>query len=158
MAFNTKTLADHRTGSMHQAPRMGPGFVPAYQISPDPFFRMIHLQNGEVRKLSFPSVTRYIEITNHTTGSVVRIGITENGVALPGSTSYYDLSGSMAYGAENGPAVPQKFGPFELRTTVLFFSASVSANIDLGVFAGLTTIPASSWPLITGSDGWQGVG
>lgn len=157
------TAQQARTGVMASMPNVGPGYVPAYQAGADPYFEMVHLKNTEtIRKIEFSRVTKFIEVTNHTSGTVLRIAVTENGAANTATKeAYYDLSGALPFrdgGSVVGHGVPQKFGPFDIRTKVLYLSASNGNNIDAGVFAGLTCIPNRNMFLPTGSDGWDGVG
>src|SRR3990167_8373273 len=99
-----------RTGAMAAAGSRGAGNVASYQMSSDPFFRLLAITSSTVTTINFPYVTRFVEITNHTTGSVLRIAATANGASnVATANAYYALSGA----AVNG--VPGKFGPFEIR-------------------------------------------
>ena len=150
-----------RTGSMAAIPSVGPGYVPAYQIAADPYFETVALRNGELRKIKFDRVTRFVEVTNFTSGSYLRVGVTENGVSnVAGGNNFYVLSGAVdpTPGHFRLHLEPTKFGPFEIRTTALFLSAAADTNIDVSVFAGLTGIPERNMYELSGSNGFIGVG
>ena len=154
-----------RTGSMAQMPSLSPGYVPAYQLSGDPWLLMLNLTSSTgvhtSTEITFPYVTKFIEITNHTTGTPLRNGFSENAVnnLAQGQDKVYILSGSSA-GATFGPP---KFGPFEIRTKQLFLRAEPNdgakqVTIRTGIFAGLTTISSKNMIVFSASLGFTNVG
>ncbi len=123
-------------------PRLGEGYVPAYQISATPFVTSSNITLGAVKAINFPQVTRFITLKN--TGpstSVLAAAFTANGF---NTSNYFFLSGSEAFSAE-------------LRTNSLFLSGSADAP-TFTLIAGLTYIPANAMLTLTGSNGIQGVG
>jgi|SRR3990167_2411695 len=152
-----------RTGSI-EWPTQAPGYVPAYQVSADPYFRMLRVTSSAATVINLPFVTKFFQITNYSSGTALRIGVTENGVNdLPaGTNAYFVLSGAIAIG---GDPQPQTLGPLEIRTARLTFLADppvgqvgALANIHVGILAGLATIAAKDMWFHTGSGGWKGVG
>ena len=126
-------------------PYMGEGFVPAYQISAVPFVTASNVRLGEVKQINFNFVTRFFEIRNTGASSnVISFGFTSNGFNV-GPSNYFKLSGSQSYTGE-------------LRTDRLFISGSVGASTDFQLIAGLTSVPARNFLVITSSNGYNGVG
>jgi hypothetical protein len=147
---------EHRTGAMASIPSIGVGYAPAYQVSADPYFRTLTITSSAHTIINLPSVTRFVQIVNHTSASAVRIGVTENAVNT-GSISgdFIILSGAGI------PATPTKWGPFEFKTKVLAFKVAAPlapGSADISIIAGLTPIPAKNMYFHTSSKGWDGVG
>lgn len=121
------------------------GFVPAYQVSAMPFVTSSNVTLGSIKEINFNGVTRFITIKNTGASStVLAVAFTENGLKSSNS-NYFVLSGSEAFSGE-------------LRTDRLFVSGSSGATITFNIVAGLTTIPTKNFLLITGSNGFGGVG
>ena len=121
------------------------GFVPAYQVSAMPFVTSSNVTLGSIKEINFNGVTRFITIKN--TGAstaVVSVAFTENGLKSTNS-NYFILSGSESFSAE-------------LRTDRIFVSGSSGASVAFNVVAGLTTIPTNNFLVVTGSNGFGGVG
>lgn len=94
-------------------------------------------------RIDFPNVTRFITISNRAADTtLLRVGFTQNGVRTTGF--HYKLDG-------------QDTVTWELRVKNLFL-AGESGNVDFTLCAGLTTVDARDMPLLSGSEGWQGVG
>ena len=145
----------------------GPNFVPAYQISGVPY---VTSSNGNElaaapQKITFPYATRFFQITN-TGDDPLRIGFSENGInGLGGSVSgsayekssparclnYLVLSGS-------GGGNPHTTVRLEIRCKELFLRRDGSANTGFSLIAGLTGVESSQFPILTGSQGFSGIG
>lgn len=120
------------------------GFVPSYQVSATPFVTSSNITLGQIKYIDFQSVSRFITVKN--TGastSVMAVGFTENGLKPVNSNCFF-LSGSEAFSGE-------------LRATGLYLSGSTGTSL-FTVVAGLTSIPAKNAILLTGSNGFPGVG
>ena len=126
-------------------PAWGEGFVPAYQMSAMPYVTSSNVSLGATREISFNYVTKFFTVKN--TGAstnVLAVGFTQNGM-LPGNSNFFTLSGSEAFSGE-------------IRTSKLFISGSAGATTSFTLVAGLTNIPVSNFLLVTGSNGFSGVG
>lgn len=123
----------------------GLGNVGSYQTSGKPFVTgtLNANSNGEL-KISFPSVTRWIYVINHSTADTCRVGFSEKGVV--DGTNFFRL-GATPNGA--APASQR----LELKVTELYLSGS--NNVD--VIAGLTGISNSRIANISPSgSNWSG--
>jgi len=145
----------------------GPSFVPAYQISGVPF---VTSSNGNeltdtVQKILFPYATRFFQITN-TGNAAMRIGFSENGVIGQGGSvsgsayekssparclNYLVLSGS----GTNSVASTVRL---EIRCKEIFLRRDGATNTGFSLIAGLTGVESSQFPILTGSQGFSGVG
>lgn len=97
-----------------------------------------------VLEIHFPKVSRSITVTNReASGTYLRVGFTRNGVGVSGS-NYYLLNGGDTLAVE-------------LRVKSLFLAGD-AGTANCSVLAGLTTIDAKDMPLLSGSEGWEGVG
>jgi hypothetical protein len=107
---------------------------------------------GAAVRVSFPYVTRFIQVFNNTTagGSALRVGFTENGVNAI---------------QESGQKLPNYFvippqessAMLELKCTAIYLAGDTGACV-VSVVAGYTAIPKNNYPLLTGSNSFQGVG
>lgn len=155
--------------SLSQFTNQGPNFVPAYQISGVPF---VTSSNGaEVSttpiRVAFPFVTRFFQVTN-TTGNDLRVGFTSAGVSGTGATSgssglpahkrqadhrnYYVIPGTGTAGANSNSL------RLEVRCKELWFLRDDSSDAGFTLIAGLTGVEPSAFPVLTGSNGFEGVG
>jgi hypothetical protein len=98
-------------------------------------------------KINFPYTTRWVQIfnTDATAADSMRVGLTENGVNGVEGASYIILAGG------------QSTDRLELKCTSLWFKQQGGAA-SFSVIAGLTNVPADDFPVITGSNGFAGVG
>ena len=120
------------------------GYVPAYQISATPFLTSSLLSLGEIKEINFGFVSRFLIIKNTgPSASVMAVGFTENGLKSAQS-NYFILSGSETFSAE-------------LRTDRVFLSGSVGST-SFSMVAGLTQVPQRNFVMLTGSNGFPGVG
>ena len=122
----------------------GANSVGAYQMSGIPWFTssLIAL-SGAIEQFNFPYATRAITVHNgsHSNSHELFIGVTENG-----------LLGSNYFHLHEGETLRM-----EIRTKVLFLKTNKN-NTNYSILAELTTVPADSFPIITASAGFQGVG
>lgn len=122
----------------------GEGYAPAYQVAATPFVTSSTLSLGQVKEIRFDQVSRFLTVKNTgATSTAMCVGFTENGFKASNS-NYFVLSGSEAFSGE-------------LRTTRVFLSGSVG-NPTFTIVAGLTAIPSRNAVLLTGSNGFPGVG
>lgn len=153
--------------SLSQFTNQGPSFVPAYQVSGVPF---VTSSNGnEVSttpiRVTFPFVTRFFQVTN-TSSANLRIGFSAAGVNATGATSgssglpahkkaadhrnYFVLGTS---GSNGGGTIR-----LEVRCKELWFRRDGTADVGFTLIAGLTGVQPSAFPVLTGSNGFEGVG
>jgi len=166
----------------------GPNHVPSYQMSGIPF--VTSSAASEVSgpdgnsvslpiKVSFPYVTKFLTIRN--TGiNELRVGFSQNGVVKQGERLASDnadkTSGGSNFfliptgsGGENA-ASAQSIQTFDLRCKEVYFLSNATKSNTPGaaqatsfsLIAGLTTIPAKAFPILTGSinatGSFEGVG
>ena len=130
------------------------GFVPEYQVSGWPFVKTITgLSTGLVR-IAFPYVTRWIAFSVHAGAHrTVRMGFTENGVNDPtGDGCYFILETDNKEVGEHSV----KSQVFDLKCKELWFRTDSGNNTTVSVIAGYTNV--QNFPVLTGSDGYEGVG
>ena len=135
-------------------------------------------------RIDFPFVTKFITVRN--TGiNALRVGFTADGVVAPGerkASKNEDKVGTdntsqapNSYGGRNYFIIPTGsantgFGEstqtFELRCKSIFFlsdageenSPGAAQATGFSLAAGLTNIFSDEFPVLTGSNGFQGVG
>ena len=146
----------------------GASFVPAYQVSGVPFVTSSAGQpaNGtEPFHIKFPYVTKSIMIKN-TGNFALRVAFTKSGSyvageAVPGGTtapsdfhSNYFLIPPCDTGSGVADAPPTVF---DVRCKEIFLRSNSNANqAPFSLYAALTGI--ESFPVISGSTGFKGVG
>lgn len=106
----------------------GLGNVGSYQVSGIPFVTG-GINATTATKITFPYVTRWIQITNYYSGSIdgLKVGFSENGV---NGTRYFRV-GKAASNLQHTSYM------LELKATEIWLSGSTSVDI----VAGLTNIP-----------------
>jgi hypothetical protein len=125
-------------------------FVPEYQQSGIPYVTSSaanEVSTSAIR-ISFPFVTRWVQVFN-TDGSgadTLRVGFTQNGVDAVETANYLILSGG------------QSTERMELKCKEMWFRRHGSSDTSFSVIAGLTNVPANTFPVLTGSGGVSGVG
>lgn len=129
--------------SFVSAPYMGEGYTPAYQLSGIPWVTSSVVALGEIQEHTFPHVTRFFTVMNKTSGSIIAVGFTRNGL-LPVSGNFFYLSGSEQTTTE-------------LKVDRLFISGAAGAS-EYSLLAGLTSIPRRNFGVVTASAGYEGVG
>ena len=131
----------------------GPNFVPSYQMSGVPFVRSSNgndLSNIPL-KISFPFVTRFIHVSN-TSEYPLRVGFSEHGVAGTVTKNYLVLSGSTAN------SMGQTTERLEIRCKEVWLRRDGATNAGFSLIAGLTQIEWDQFPVLTGSNGFKGIG
>ena len=133
----------------------GPNFVPAYQISGIPFVT----SSGDTEvgvtaiRVEFPYATRFFTVENHGDASdkKIRIGFTENGISASGSSDGTGRWGNNHYYVLPGGERTERI---EVRCKELYIQLhdqTASYKVGFSVMAGLSQVPASQFPVITGS-------
>ena len=120
----------------------GLGHVGSYQVSGKPFLSGgidVGAAAGDLVTIEFPSVTRWISVTNHDTTNDVNVAFSENGFS---SNNYFTVSQDTS---DRTNMMTQRM---ELKVTKLYLSGT-SGQVD--VIAGLTGIASGSLP-----DNWAG--
>ena len=126
-------------------PRSGPGSVAEYMVSGVPWVTGTSIAAATIPVIRFRGVSRFFLVKNETTPSTVHVGFTENGLKSE-FRNYFTLDGG------------ESIGPLELRCTALFLSCSTGGTPTVEIVAGLTSIHGSDFPVLTGSDGYVGIG
>ena len=127
-----------------------PNFVPNYQLSGIPYVTSSAgsaLGTSPV-EIKFPHATKSVTVSNRG-GSDIRFGFTKHGVNGVEDAFYYKIPANAA-GKENTHV-------FDVRCKVVFLRTE-TGNSDFSLFAALTPIAGSDFPVITGSNGFAGVG
>jgi len=125
-------------------------FVAEYQQSGIPF--VTSSAENEVTDtpivISFPYVTRWVTVfnTDGVANDSIRVGFTRNGVNAVVDANYFVLSGS------------QSTERLEIKCKEIWIRRHSSGNASFSVLAGLTSVPANSFPVLTGSNDVLGVG
>jgi hypothetical protein len=127
-----------------------PNYVPNYQLSGIPY--VTSSAGNEVTtsamKVEFPYVTKSVTVHN-TGGNDLHIGFTEKGVNAQVTSNYFVLD---THGSTKDAVVT-----FDVRCKEMWFASSTSTT-DFSLFASLTPVEAAAFPVITGSNGFEGVG
>jgi len=132
--------------------KAGPNHVPAYITSGIPFVTSSTANEAPAGattvKFSFPYVTKFFQIEN-AGGNSLKFGFSDLGTL--GTVT--DNSVTVAAGARSEI--------YDMRCKEIYFTGGSGATA-FKIIAGLTTIPASNFPILTGSiDGtgsFDGVG
>ena len=119
-------------------PRISANIVSEYQASGIPWVSESNVAAG-VTKFSFPTVTRDLIVRNNGVSNIF-VGFTENGVL-----------GSNGFTLATDASFTQP-----IRVKDMFVSASATTSVS--IIAGLTRIPRTAFPILTGSDGFGGIG
>ena len=132
--------------------KAGPNHVPSYITSGIPFISSSasgEAPSGATVKFSFPYVTKFFQIENADSTNSLKFGFSDLGTL--GTVT--DNSITVAAGARSEI--------YDMRCKEIYFTG-VGGTSTFKIFAGLTTIPSSNFPVLTGSiDGevaFDGVG
>jgi len=135
--------------------KRGPNFVPSYQVSGTPFVTGstatgVPNSTGGSLEINFPFVTRWVMVQN-TGQSGLRMGFSANGVQGLGEEklNFWTIPSGTQQPSNN--VTPM----LELRCKKLYF-AGEGGTTGVQVIAGLTGI--AEFPVLTGSDGFDGIG
>ena len=140
-------------------PPAGAGDVASYQLSAIPFVTSSaanEVGTSTPIKVKFDHATRFIVV--HASGSKdLRVGFTHNGVlgkgGVSGSTDAQNGQNANYFVVKAGETTPR----IEVRCKELHF-LSVTATTGFSLMAGLTPIRNRDFPLLSGSNGFKGVG
>lgn len=115
----------------------GPNSVPAYQLSGVPFVTSSSPTGVTTTpyKITFPYVSRFMVVRNLSTTDL-RVGFSANGV-----------SGSNYFVVSSGSTTPR----LEVRCKEVYFMQHSASPTGFSLLAGLTSIPNSAFPVLTGS-------
>ena len=130
-------------GSWEVSP--GVNNVGSYQVSGKPYASASILCGpgpNQIQVISFPSVTRWVQVINKDTTNVVKVGFSEAGVS--DSTSCFTIGKGSA-------DLPTQSERLELKISQIWLSGSS----DVDVLAGLTNIRPISVETSTGPN-WSG--
>jgi len=134
--------------SSHWPKTNGPNFVPAYQVSGTPYVTSSLEVGTTPIKISFPSATRWITVSmQDSADKQLRIGFTENGIDAAETRNYFLLQGVTTGDSEFYNQTPR----LELRCKDLFIRSETGAIDKVSVLAGLSTVDAGEFPVLTGS-------
>ena len=120
---------------------VGLNHVGAYEVSGQPFAQG-DVDATEATRIAFPYVTRWIQISNHST-SPVKVGFSEIGVS---GSNYFRVHGTVAA----GDTAPQS-ARLELKVSEIWLYGSDSVD----VVAGLTSISPGKTKTDSGAS-WSG--
>jgi len=137
-------------------PNSNYGFVPEYQASGWPFVKTITGLTTTPVKIEFPYVVRWFAFSVHASAHrTVRLGFTANGVDnVTGDGCYFLLETDNKEIGEHSV----KSLRFEMKCKELWFRTDTGNDTTVSVIAGYTAIQTGSFPTLTGSAGWIGVG
>lgn len=102
----------------------------------------------DYHEITFPYVTRWIIIHNSEAGGAaktLKFGFTENGIKGTVTDNCF-----LLHSGESSARL-------EIKCTKLFIGANHD-DTDYSVLAGYTNIPSKNFPVLTGSNGFEGVG
>ena len=131
-------------------PKAGPNLVGAYQLSGIPFVTGSTGAPEQIarKEFPFPYVTRFITLSNsnNDAGEELRVSFSaEGGIGGPGAVEKYEFLCPL----NNAVTL-------DVRCKTIF--VTTSAAMDWSLCAGLTPIRAADFPVLTGSNGFAGVG
>ena len=122
------------------------GSAAEFTVSSWPFVTASNVATtNDVVNVKFPGVTRWICVHNNESAGAsktLKLSFTENG-----------LDSGFTYLIHAGEQTQR----LELKCTELFVGAQ-HADVTFSVIAGYTNVPIDQFPVLTGSNGWQGVG
>ena len=135
-------------------PKSGPNNTPQYQMSGVPFVYngsapALSTDPADTLEVSLSYVSKNLTITNTHGSNKLRVAFTARGPISSGPKNYITVSA--------GETVT-----YDFRCKSVFFMSSAGSTTSFRLAAGLTTIKASEFPILTGSiDGttaFEGVG
>jgi hypothetical protein len=150
-------------------PKSGPNNVGAYQMSGIPFVtssaetEALRADNANVHPIvvNFPFVTKNIKIRN-IGGNKLRVAFTYSGSQTPGqgakalglTRNYFIIPPSDDAGNAGSD---NSIVDFDVRCKSIFFTGE-GGTTGFSLIAGLTPIAAADFPVLTGSNGFAGIG
>ena len=138
----------------------GHNFAPEYQVSGWPFVKTVTGVDGNAQKIEFPYVTRWFAVSIHAAvHRAVRIGFTENGVDnTSGDREYFLIETSEKDGGGGGANHSFKSNVFEIKCKEVWFRTDSGDATTVSIIAGYTNVPAAGFPILSSSNGFDGVG
>lgn len=132
-------------------PKAGPNSVPSYQLSGIPYVTgsgtgTENLNAAGGKQFDFPQVTRFITFSNATASQQLYVAFASEGHVAGGDGSPLNFF----------TVPPTSAVTLDVRCKSVFLKSS--AAIQWSMCAGLTPIMKSSFPVLTGSTGFHGVG
>lgn len=134
-------------------PKAGPNSIPAYQMSGVPYVTSSATDEaaGTPIRHDFPFVTRFFQVKNTDSTHTLRVGFSAEGVKGTVTKNYFTLAAGV------------QSDVIEMRTKTLYFVEDAgSSPASFEIIAGLTTIQAGQFPILSGtvggSLGFEGVG
>tara|TARA_R110002124_G_scaffold140298_4_gene304723 strand:+ start:7090 stop:7503 length:414 start_codon:yes stop_codon:yes gene_type:complete len=127
--------------------KAGPNLVPAYQLSAIPYVTGSTGADEAIsaKQFKFPNVTRFITLSNsgNAAGEYLKVAFTSEGLSHATLKNFFlcPVNDSVT---------------LDVRCKEIFITTS--AAMQWSVCAGLTPIEASEFPILTGSNGFSGVG
>jgi hypothetical protein len=115
---------------------VGINHVPAYQVSGVPFATG-NLDATSGLQISFPYVTRWIEVVN-TSNAVLKVGFSQNGL---GGSNYVEVP------------ISSSLGPLEVKVSEIYLNGGASGKTSIA--AGLTGILPKRLNTASGTS-WSG--
>ena len=151
-------------------PQPGASYVPAYQTSAIPYVTSSASvtevpapgESIDPIHVRFPYVTKHLTIRN-TGGNDLRLAFSYSGSFAPGESHH---AGSKSEHQHRNyflvPTASSNQGGSEIQTFDIrckeIFLLGDGGNTGFSLVAGLTTINASNFPILSASNSWKGVG
>lgn len=137
--------------ALRSVSKADPNYVPNYQLSAIPYVTSSAASEVTDSPISvdFPYVTKFVTVHN-TGGGKLRVGFTQDGVNGTLTNNYFVLD---TQGVNQHAMVT-----FDVRCKQMWFRRDASTDTDFSLFAGLTPVASGSFPTLTGSNGFEGVG
>ena len=149
--------------------KAGINHLPSYQISSIPFVTSSQTNEvtsavGSETEVKLPTVSRWFQVTNTNGTNALRLGFSANGVN-PRFPTTHPGDGIESMTANYIVVAASGSSPrLEARVKSLFFSTHNAGNraggdlSDFSLVAGLTMIESGSFPTLTGSLQFPGIG
>jgi len=125
-------------------PKPHHGHASEYQVSSWPFLTSSNVGTSAV-EIRFPYVTRWVSVGCSTSTQTVSFGFSQLGTSGTVTKNFFTVP--------NGVVA----GPFEVKCTSLWIKGS-DTSVAFSVAAGLTNVKDGDFPVVTGSNGFSGVG
>ena len=146
----------------------GPNYVPAYQTSGTPFVTssVVSGRNSGPERIDFPYVTKNITIRN-TGGQDLRVAFSFSGSYAAGE-AIMDSGHNKPAGSDTQPfqgdnffVLPAPSGSMTLDarcTHVFLMCDQASTTTSFSLYAGLAGVAVSQFPVLSASNGFDGIG
>jgi hypothetical protein len=124
--------------------KAGLGNVGSYQVAGIPYVTG-GVDCTSATRVSFPSVTSWVAVTNHDATNQVRVGFSQKGVD---GTNYFRIHQDKTNGA------PDPY-TFKLKVTEIWISGSTSVDVCAGL-TGITTTDINNQEVSPDGSNWSG--